>query len=481
MRRAWLLTSAGMLLIAAGLGWHLAQRPAAPQIRAIAVLPFVDMSEQHDQQYFADGMAEEIMDLLATVPALKVIGRTSSFSFRDNTSDLRRIGEQLGATYIVEGSVRRSGSRVRIGAQLVDSATGTSIWSGTMDREFHDVLALQQQIASEISRALQLAAGADFLHQERQPINAEAYNYYLRGRWAIDRGDDGVREAKTDFEQSLALDPTSVKATEGLALAYLEEVAGHLTASAVAWPAAEDAARRALALDPGSALAHALLGLGQVTYEYDWAGANQELDRALALHPHDPYALYIGAWLAFDLGRHKECIRLQEAALAIDPLNPDSLQNDAYIRYLLGDLKAAERGFKRSLEISPTYYSNHRMLGEILLKQGDPVAALAQMELEMTSGRDLGLALAYFANGRKQEADRALARVVQDLDQYGEVNVALAYAYRNERHEAFEWLQRAVASRDINLGHRLKYDWMFDTLRSDPRYHALLKQMHYPE
>jgi TolB-like protein/DNA-binding winged helix-turn-helix (wHTH) protein len=482
-RRRWLIGAAAAALIILGLVLALRSPPppAQPPERSIAVLPFADMSATHDEEFFADGMAEEILDLLTTIPSLKVIGRTSSFSFRGRSGDLRAIGRQLGARYIVEGSVRRVDARVRVGAQLVDSASRSRLWSGNFDLEYRDVLALQQQIASEIARALQVGVGADVVHAEAGLNSTQAYTYYLRGRWAIDRGDSGTREAKVDFEQSLALDPRFVKAAEGLALAYVEEIGGRFTPAQLAWPAAVTAAQRALQLDPNSALAHALLGLEKVTYSYDWQGAGAELERLLALGPRDPYALYIGAWLAFDLGRHADALRLQDAALALDPLNPDSIQNGAYIHYLLGDLDAAERGFRRSIEISSAFEGSHRMLGELLLEEHRPAEALAQMEAEPEYGRDLGLAIGYYAMGRRRESDAALARVEQNAGRYGEFNIALAHAFRGERDLAFRWLERAVTARDLNLGHRFKYDWMLAPLRGDPRYRALLREMRMPD
>jgi adenylate cyclase len=451
--------------------------------KSIAVLPFVDMSEKKDQEYFADGMAEEILDLLAKIPELRVIGRTSSFSFKGRNEDLRAIGEKLRTTYVVEGSVRKSGDRIRIAAQLVDARDGAHLWSGTYDRGFGEVLALQDQIASAIARALQLAVGADDTREARHLENADAYTFYLRGRSAIDRGDAGVREAKTDFEQALALDPTFVKGAEALALAHVEEIGGVLVSSHVGWPAAKEACERVLQLDPKSALAHALLGLELATYNYDWSGANAELDKTLALSPRDPYALYISAWLAFDLGRHDEAVRLQDAALAIDPLNPDSHQNGAYLHYLMGDLDGAERAFRTSLEISPTFEGNHRMLGEILLQRGQAAAALVEMQAELGPEpfKDIGLALAYHALGRREESDAALAGAKRGHDKVGAFNIALVYAYRGERDQAFEWLERAVSARDLNLGHRFKYDPLLDSLRGDPRYKALLRKMNLPD
>jgi TolB-like protein len=448
--------------------------------KSIAVLPFLDMSEKKDQEYFADGMAEEVIDLLTKIPGLRVIGRTSSFSFKGRPDDLRSIGEKLGASYIVEGSVRRANNQVRVTAQLIDARSGTHLWSEAYDRDFGDVLALQEQIARGIGRALQLAVGAD-LPEARHLQNSEAYTFYLRGRSAIDRGDAGVSEAKTDLEQSLSLDPTFVRAAEALALAYVDEIAGRVTSSQIGWPAAVAAAQQALRLDRSSALAHAVLGLEGATHAYDWQRAASELDATLALKPRDPYALYVAAWLAFDLGRQAEALRLQDASVALDPLNPDSHQNGAYIRYLVGDLDAAERGFRRSIEISPTFQGNHRMIGEILLQRHEPAAALQEMEAESESGRDLGLALAYFALGRRAESDIALARVERAVPRFGELNVALVYAYRSDLDQAFQWLDRAVAARDINLGHRLKYDPIFGPLRGDPRYKDLLRSMNLPD
>ncbi|MBS0580369.1 MAG: TIR domain-containing protein [Proteobacteria bacterium] len=452
----------------------------APASRSIAVLPFADMSEKHDQEYFADGMAEEIIDLLTKIPELRVIGRTSSFSFKGRSDDLRSIGEKLGAAYIVEGSVRRANDRVRVTAQLIDAHSGTHLWSEKYDRDFGDVLALQDQIARGIARALQLAVGADEPGIP-QLQNPEAYTFYLRGRSAIDRGSAGVSEAKTDLEQSLSLDPSFVRAAEALALAYVDEVADNVTSSQVGWPAAVEAAQRALRLDPNSAMAHAVLGLEAATYAYDWPRASAQLDATLALKPRDPYALFVAAWLAFDIGRHAEALRLQDASIALDPLNPDSHQNGAYIRYLMGDLDAAERGFRRSIEISPTFEGNHRMIGEILLQRHQPEAALKEMEAESASGRELGLALVYFALGRRADSEAALARVERAVPRFGELNVALVYAYRGDLDQAFQWLDRAVASRDINLGHRLKYDPIFSRLRGDARYQRLLRSMNLSE
>ena len=466
-----------LLLLGPGRG----SRPGPPPTeKSIAVLPFVDLSTEPKQAEFADGMAEEILDLLSRIPGLRVIGRTSSFSFRGKDTDLRTIGSQLGASYIVEGTIRHSADRVRVTSELINARDGSRLWSEVYDRDFEDLLRLQVQIASAIARALQLALGAAATRDPRHESSLAAYTLYLRGRAAIDRGDAGVGEAKTDFAQALAVDPAFIKAAEALVLAHLEDVGGKLVPASIAWPEAVRDAQEALRLDPRSALTHAVLGLERATYAYDWPAADHELQLVLATHPSDPDVLYIAAWLAFDLGRHAEAVQLQDAALALDPLNPDSWQNSAYIHFLMGDLDGAERAFRRSSEISPNFGSNYRMLGRILLRRGQKQGALAAMEAEPAPYTDLGLAMAYDALSQRTAADAALARAVQAFERdgiYGELNIALVYAARNDRNHAFAWLERAVAARDLNLGHELKYDPAFDGLRDDARYARLLQEM----
>ncbi|MBS0389093.1 MAG: winged helix-turn-helix domain-containing protein, partial [Proteobacteria bacterium] len=393
------LLGSALLLFAAAAFVHWQHGPArlAASGKSIAVLPFTDLSGAAKQDDFADGTAEEILDLLSQVPGLRVIGRTSSFAFRGHEADLREIGERLGVAYIVEGTIRHIGGHLRLSAELIDARNGVRLWSEVYDRDFGDILRLQVQIASSIARALQLALSDDAIRAANRGSNIEAYTLYLRGRAAIDRGDSGNGEAKTDFAQALAVDPGFLKAAEALVLAHLEDIGGKLEPADVAWPAAVRDAQLALRLDPDSGLTHAVLGLERATYEYDWTGAEQELRRVLATQPRDPDVLYIGAWLAFDLGRHAESIRLQDAALALDPLNPDSWQNSAYIHFLVGDLDGAERAFRRSSEISASFTSNHRMLGRIMLQRGQPKAALAEMQAEPAPSADIGLAFAYDA------------------------------------------------------------------------------------
>jgi len=453
---------------------------AVPE-KSIAVLPFADMSEKRDQEYFADGMAEEVLDMLARIPHLKVIGRTSSFQFKGKSADLRDIGAKLGAAYVVQGSVRKAGSRIRVTSQLIDVQFGTHLWVGTYDREFDDILNVQEQIAANIGRALQIVVVSDDTGP-RHLRSAEAYTFYLRGRAALDRGDEsGQREAVSHFENALALDPNFPRASELLALSHLG-LLGNLAVSAdTAWPRVAEAARTALRLDPNLALPHALLGLQYATYDYDWKAAAKELDLALALKPRDSVALYNLSWLAFDLGRHEEAISLSEASLSIDPLNPDSCQNSAYIYYLTGKLDAAERDARRSMAISPSFTGNRRLLGQIILQRGQPERALEAFEQETSISRDVGLALGYHAVGRPADSDAALARAVRAVGPSLPVDIAAVHAFRGDRAQALEWLEKAVAAKDLGLGHKFRDEPKLKPLRNDPRYKALLRKMNLPD
>jgi len=377
--------------------------------------------------------------------------------------------------------VRKAGSRIRVAAQLVDSATGVQLWTDSYDRAFGDVLALQDQVAAGIARALQLAV-ASAGPESRKPLQStEAYTYYLRGRAAMDRGDDAsLQEAISDLQQTLMLDPAFTRASGALIIANLSVLGNGSVTPKAGWPAISAAVTRTLQLDPKSVVAHAVRGLHYATYEYNWSAAADELQQALALNARDPIALYNTSWLAFDLGQHEVALRQQNMSISIDPLNPDAHQNGAIIHYLLGDLDAAERGLRASLKISPDYPGSHWYLAQVALQRGDPKAALQEVLQDSTHTRDFGLVLAYHALGRKAESDAALARVLKGRGSASPLNVALLYAYRGERDLAFEWLERAVDERDLVLGHKMRDEPKLEPLRRDPRYKALLTKMHLP-
>jgi TolB-like protein/DNA-binding winged helix-turn-helix (wHTH) protein/Flp pilus assembly protein TadD len=450
--------------------------------RSIAVLPFVDMSETKDQEYFGDGMAEEILDLLATIPGLKVIGRTSSFQFKGKNEDLRAIGVKLGVAYVLQGSVRKSGNRVRVTAQLLDSQDGSHRWSGTYDRDMGDVLRMQEEIAAGIGRALQIAVGADDLPARATLGNSEAYNLYLRGRYALTRFDQkGFDEAARDFQQALDLDPTSAITAANLSYTFLVQGEWGYVAPGVAVEQARRTAESALKRDPTLALPYLVLGAIHTSYDFDWAGADKELQQALALAPYDAVALSFSARLSMSVGRLDEALAKLNASLAQEPLSAGSYQELDWIQARRGRLPEAEAAARRVLEISPTYDSAHYFLGLVLIARGEREAALAEMEKEtLTGGQLAGLAMAHCALGRKAASDAALARMTKEQANDFPFMIAEAHAFRGEADQAFKWLDRAYEQKDPML-YFIKGELPLKNLESDPRYKSFLRKMNLPD
>ncbi len=458
--------------------------PAVPTIseKSIAVLPFTDMSEKKDQEYFGDGMAEEILNLLAKAPGLKVIARTSSFQFKGRTDDLRKIAATLSVSYVVEGSVRRSGDQVRITAQLIDALSGTHRWSETYDRSFRDVLTLQSEIATTIARELEVATGATDTALGSRFHNPEAYTVYLRGRSALDRGDrTRLSQAQRYFEQALALDPGWARPAEALAWAYIMQVQYQFVASSEGWRQAQRAAELALHIDPSSPSAHAVLGQLNALRDFNWDQADSEFATALRADPNNIDALMFSANALAARGRLREAIEREDAALTVDPLNPEAMESRAIWLYFLSDLDGAEREIRNCLTVSPTYTYAHLMLGQILLARRDSQAALRETLRETTEGgRDLGLAVINFALGRADESNAAMAKLVRENGELSPYSVAQAHAFRKERQQAFDWLDRAYDARDSDLQF-LRNDPLLAHIRADTRYRTLLRKMNLPE
>jgi TolB-like protein/Flp pilus assembly protein TadD len=449
--------------------------------KSIAVLPFVDLSEKHDQEYFADGMAEEVIDLLANIPGLKVIGRTSSFQFKGKNQDLRAIGSALGVSYVVEGSVRRSSERLRVTAQLISAQDGSHLWSDTYDEPVGDTLKVQDQVAFNLARALEVTVGADY-QLERPFKSPEAYDLYLRGRHALDRADkEGSESAAAYFQQILELDPTSVSALELLAavqegsaeMGYVEPHEG--------FESARRSAQRVLRLDPKSSLAYIILSNVNSVYDWDWAAAERDAKEALRLKPRDSYAIGNLGSVYLTLGRLDEAARLFKTAQTLDPLSPGLYVGLTNVQVATGRLREAEASARKQLQISPTFGEGHLDLGEVLLLEGKFQDALAEMEQERTdSARYVGLAMAYHALGRRAESDAALAQAIQKYAQDDAWYIADVYAYRRELDQAFAWLDRAYRQKDSGL-YFIKWDPFFKNFKDDPRYKAFLRKMNLPE
>jgi serine/threonine protein kinase/tetratricopeptide (TPR) repeat protein len=488
-RDRWLVAGAGVLMLAS-VSWFVSKAgrgpTEAPETLAttvhpsIAVLPFVDMSASKDQEYFADGLAEELLNTLAQTPELRVTGRTSSFQFRGKTEDLRSIGQKLNVETLLEGSVRKEGNRVRITAQLVKAADGFHLWSETYDRELHDIFAVQDDIAQSVSTALKVKLLGDNGRKKSGP-NAQAYNHYLEGRHFYGRQlEEGLEKAIDAYEQALRLDPTLARAWVGLADVRIRQADRGQVPIHDGYADARQKVEKSLEIDPNLPDAYATLGWIQMSYDWDWAGAEASYARALELEPGNATTIRRAASLAATLGRFDEAIELDRRAVELDPLGVAMHNNLGLHYWRAGRADDAEAAFRKALELNPGNPAAHSGIGRVQLMGSNPEAALHEMEQEKSPfWHRYGLALAYHALGRKEKADAALSELLEKDQESWAYQIAEVYAFRGEVDKAFEWLDRAYVQRDGGLT-EIKGDPLLKRLEADPRHTALLKKMGLP-
>lgn len=487
-RIPWAFPGALGVIVILGAGW-LAERhywtgvkstESTASQRSIAVLPFADMSEKDDQEYFGDGMADDIRHLLAKVPGLLVIGRTSSFQFKQTGEDPRTIGEKLHAAHLLEGSVRHSGDQIRITAALINVRTGAQEWSETYDRQIGDVLKLQSTISAAIARELQLNLTSPYLDSHAFPKDAHVYDLLLRGRHALDQGgEQGLDEAIALFQQALDSDAHSAAAAAALAVAYA--IQGEWGSSpGNAFEQARQMAERALSQDPHSAVAHDALARIALDYDRNWIVAGREFKRVADLAPGDPGALVGEAMVSRTLGHWEEALRQIRMALAADPLNPDAYLVLAKIQWCRGYLQEAQAAMSRVLQIRPATTWVHFYLGTILLARGEATDALREMQEETDTAAQLGgLAMAYHALGRHSDSDAALARLVNERADTDALQIAGVYAFRRQPDDAMQWLEKAYKQKD-NLA-LVKVELPLRSLYADARFKAFLRKLNLPE
>jgi TolB-like protein/Tfp pilus assembly protein PilF/predicted Ser/Thr protein kinase len=454
---------------------------ASAETPSIAVLPFVDMSAAKDQEYFTDGLSEELLNALAKIPELRVAARTSSFQFKGKSADIASIGKQLHVGTILEGSVRKSGRHVRITAQLVKVEDGFHLWSETYDRELDDIFVVQDDIARSVSSALKVKLLGEGGPAAARGGNAEAYNLYLQGKYFHDRRTrEDLEKALSYFEQALKLDPGYARAWVGLAGAHASQADGGYVRVAEGYGKAREDVEKALQLDPDLAEAHAALGWIRRNYDWDWSGADNAFKRALELEPGNATVIQMAASLAATLGRFDEALRLDRRAVELDPLSIRAYSVLNSHAWYAGRLDEAEAAVRKALELNPESPAAHLRLGLVFLARSQPEKALEEMErVKEAAWRLHGLALAYHAVGRKKEADAALNADIDDYKENWAFQVAEIYAFRGETDKAFEWLERAYTQRDPGLS-GVEGDPLLKSLESDPRYAPFLKKMRLP-
>ncbi len=460
------------LLLAAVIFWFVRGRTTGvPERPSIAVLPFVDLSPEKNQQYLSDGLAEELLDGLAKIPELRVAGRRSAFGFKDS-SDFRVIGEKLHVASILEGSVRKQANQVRVAVRLIKSADGFQMWSEVFDREMSNIFAVQEEIARAVTGSLKVT----LLGQTgvRNP-KVDAFNAYLQGRYFLQRSSkENLEKAVSYFDQAIQLDSNYAKAWSLLGEAYSGQAGATYVEPSEGYEKARESVKRALSIDPNLGEAHAAMAWIKQFRDFDWEGSDASYKKALALEPGNATVISHAAILARILGHLDEAVDLGRKAIQIDPLSPGNHHNAGVSLYYAGHYDEANAAFRKALELVPEMERPHLFLGRVHLARGESKEALAEMEKERhVALRLFGTALAYHALGQTAEADKTAADFVQ---QYGRAyyQIAELYAFRGDVNRAFEYLEKASDPVQI------KGDPLLKNIVGDARYTALLKKLRLP-
>ena len=456
--------------------------PAKADEKSVAVLAFADLSAAHDSEYFSDGISEELLNVLAKVPGLKVSARTSAFSFKGKNVPIPEIAKQLGVAYVIEGSVRKSGSQVRITAQLIKAADGFHVWSDTFTRELKDVFAVQDEIAGLIAQNLQLTLRTN---SRPRTVNPAAYELLLKGRAFFARGvpaeyPQGIKW----LNESLAIDPefaaTWGRLSMGYSVAFAQYVPDWLPRDEIL-RLARQAAARAIELDPEQSLGHYAQGLIAYLADWDWARADASMQRVLALTPGDAESLAMAASLAMTAGQTVRALDMGRRAVALDPLNFGPAYQLMKALWQSRDYLELEKESKRVIAILPQSPYGHTLLSYSLVLQGRAADGVQAAERVTSDAYRLtSLALAHYALGKTAEATAELEQLKKQFGTTSAYQVAENYAFRKDRDRAFEWLDAAYRERDAGLT-MITNDPFLENLRGDARWSAFMRKMNLPD
>jgi TolB-like protein len=450
--------------------------------KSIAVLPLLNESGDPKDEYFSDGLSEELIAALGHIAELKVIGRSSSFRFKERKEDSKTIGEKLGVATLLDGTVRKQGNRVRIVAELINAADGIALWTQTFDRELKDIFAVQEEIATKVASSLKTTLFGAGQRAAVDPTtkSSEAHNAYLLGHYYLHRRNlEDYRRAIAQFDEAIQLDPN-------YALAYAERaetwtLIGDLTGD---WkterPKARNDAERAVGIAPMLAEAHAALGWVRFFAEWKFAEGLRELYRAKDISPGNATTNDLLGRCIVYVGKPDEAESQARRAVELDPLSASAHNNLARVLYCRNRLEEANAAARKAVELQPTSASGHRYQVFIAIERGDSETALREAQLEPDENyRRFELAVAYYAHGDRAAADAVLAELIATSRDKLAYQIAQVYAVRGEKDKAFEWLQASFDMHDTGmLG--LLVDPLLRNLRNDPRYQPLLAKMNFP-
>jgi serine/threonine-protein kinase len=458
---------------------------AATPNKSIAVLPFVNMSADKNDEYLGDGMTEELINVLSKVKGLRVPGRSSSFAFKGkNEEDIfRKVGEKLHVNTVLEGSVRKAGDKLRITAQLINAANGYHLWSETYDRDVKDVLTVETDVAQRVVDVLKVQLGVEEARalSKKPTENPEAHRLYLLGRYHLVKYTQAdLAEAVRNYEQALQLDPDFALAYSGLSDAFAL-IAGNAMPSKEAWAKEKVLAEKALQLDPELAEAHLSLGDARAN-SFDWAGGKKEINRALELNPNLASAYDASAWILTVFGRFDEAITKNRNALELDPLNPLTNGNSGWYLYFARRYDEAISALRSTIELFPNDAFSHFVLGWCLIMKGNVPEAKAELQ-KATELDDLPWYIGAIGYAHAVSGDRAKAeQVLHDLDDLAKRRYVTPNAYflvylgLGEKEKALDWLEKCYQDQD-GACWWLKIDQLYDPLRNDARFQTLVKKV----
>ena len=446
------------------------------QGRSIAVLPFVNLSDDPSNEYLSDGISEEIINALVQLPDIKVVGRTSSFAFKGVNDDIRKVGKSLDVTHVLEGSLRTAAGRIRVTAQLLKTEDGFHLWSKNFECDLQDIFAVQDAIAKGVVEELRLRLLGE-LSKVRE-TSAEAYSLYLQGLYFLRSGEIGkLHKALDTFRAVTELDPDYAPGWVGLADTYWYLTSYGELARAEAIPRADEACNRALELDDTLAEAYNCKANLYTAFHRNWGVVKQAMDRALELAPGNSRAALQAGNLANTLGDFEQAVTLLRKAVSLDPLNLTGHIWLALAFNALDRVDDAEATIRQALRLNDQRVVLNSVLSRILLRQGHVQAAYEQC-LKEPEGfwRDYGLNVVLLALGRQAEADRELARLTETYSDEAPLQLAEIHCLRGHTEEAFSWLERAYELRDNGLQHLLASTYL-RPLHGDPRWPAFVEKM----
>src|SRR5437660_9065542 len=469
---------------------------SAANAKSVAVLAFANMSDDRGSEYFSDGISEELLTVLQKIPGLHVAARTSAFSFKGKNATAQEIGQKLGVAHLVEGSVRKAGDVVRIAARLTQANTGEEQWSENYTRNLKDVFAVQTELAQTIVEQLrgQLTGGAanpttkaeiqaEVRAAEKGGTkNVEAHESYLQGRFFLNRhSEKETDQARAAFERAVQLDPKFALAWAGLAQTHVWDcnyaTEGGQKGFNDHLAAARDAVERAFALEPNLPDALYPKATIETNFDYDWKGAADTLRKALALTPQDPALLMWAGNLAAARGGKTESLEFNRRAVALDPVNAQAREFLASGLSVAGKQEEARAEYARAIELNPSAPNSYAGIGLTYLLEGKfEEAAVAAQKDAADWARLLIVSCPRWSQKRIPESDAALSELIANTSETGAYQIAEVYGYRNDKDHAFEWLERARRQRDAGLP-VLRTDTLLPNLHDDPRWNAFLRTM----